>query len=144
MTTNTTRRAVMAGLAAAPVAGLPAMAGVVAEADPIFAAFAEFECEKAAEDLAWKAASDLYDAGSADAVIVEAEYAASGLYDARAEAEVALFETPPTSRAGALRLLRHLADFLDDDDVVNDLYLGDVVGDAIRNAIKVLERETLV
>ena len=32
------RRAMLAGLAAAPVAGLPAIAGVVAEDDPIFAA----------------------------------------------------------------------------------------------------------
>ena len=136
------RRAMLAGLAAAPVAGLPAIAGVVAEHDPIFVAFAEFEREKAAEDLAWKAASDLYDAGSADAVIVEAEYAASGLYDARAEAEVALFETTPTSRAGAVRLLRHLADFLDEDDVVNDMLVGDMVGDSIRNAVAVLEAQS--
>ncbi len=74
---------------------------------------------------------------------MEAEYAASGLYDARAEAEVALFETTPTSRAGAVRLLRHLADFLDEDDVVNDNVVGDMIGDAIRNAVAVLERETL-
>jgi hypothetical protein len=40
-----------------------------------------------------------------------------------------------------LRLLRHLANFLDEDDVVNDLYLDEVVGDAIRNAVAVLERE---
>jgi hypothetical protein len=46
-----------------------------------------------------------------------------------------------TTRAGALRLLRHLANFLDEDDVVNDLYLDEVVGDAIRNAVAVLERE---
>ena len=35
------RRAMLAGLAAAPVAGLPAIAGGVATDDPIFAAFAE-------------------------------------------------------------------------------------------------------
>jgi len=32
-----------------------------------------------------------------------------------------LLTTALTTRAGALRLLRHLADFLDEDDVVNDL-----------------------
>jgi hypothetical protein len=42
-----------------------------------------------------------------------------------------------------LRLLRHLADFLDQEDVVNDLYVDDLVGDAIRNAIAVFEREAL-
>ena len=56
------------------------------------------------------------------------------------EAERELCETAPTTRAGALRLLRHLAEFLN-DDVINDIYLGDVVGDAIRNAVAVLERE---
>ncbi|MGB5083205.1 MAG: hypothetical protein WBO09_01070 [Methylocystis silviterrae] len=38
MKAQTTRRAVMAGLAAAPVAGLPAIAGAVVGPDPIFAA----------------------------------------------------------------------------------------------------------
>lgn len=54
-----------------------------------------------------------------------------------------LLTTAPTTRAGVLRLLRHLADFLDEDDVVNDLYVGDVVGDAIRNAIAIFKREPL-
>jgi hypothetical protein len=38
MKAQSPRRAVMAGLAAAPVAGLPAIAGAVVGADPIFAA----------------------------------------------------------------------------------------------------------
>ena len=45
------RRAMLAGLAAAPVAGLPAIAGVVAPDDPIFAAFAEYERAKVANRL---------------------------------------------------------------------------------------------
>ena len=36
------------------------------------------------------------------------------------DSEHAFYGTLPTTRAGALRLLRHLADFLDEDDVVND------------------------
>ena len=59
MKTQTTRRAVMAGLAAAPVAGLPAIAGAVAGNDPIFAAFAEYERTKVAKDLIMEAADDL-------------------------------------------------------------------------------------
>lgn len=186
----TTRRAVMAGLAAAPVAGLPAIAGVVAEADPIFAAFAEYERAKVAKDLIMEAADDLrgdtsaaikaagldpreiltarrleswremgfcsdedYAAGIAKLEgapgeiqkmlmrLDEAEDADTEASSDARDAERALCETPPTTRAGALRLLRHLADFLDEDDVVNDLYVGDVVGDAIRNVVALLERE---
>ncbi|ULO22986.1 hypothetical protein [Methylocystis sp. SB2] len=62
---------------------------------------------------------------------------------ARGEAEREFVTTAPTTRAGALRLLRHLAEFLDGDDVINDRFLDDVVGDAIRNAIAVFEREAL-
>jgi len=46
-------------------------------------------------------------------------------------------------RAGALRLLHHLAEFLSGDDVVNDRFLDDVVGDAVRNAIAIFESEAL-
>src|ERR1019366_8208151 len=41
------RRALAAGLALAPVAGLPALAGVVSVDDPVFAALAELERVKA-------------------------------------------------------------------------------------------------
>ncbi len=184
------RRAMLAGLAAAPVAGLPAIAGVVAEADPIFAAFTEYERAKVAKDLIMEAADDLrgdtaaaikaagldpreiltarrletwremglcsdedYEAGLAELEGPPSEYQKMWMRleeaeDADMEAsqvagatERAFYETAPTTHAGALRLLRHLADFLDEDDVVNDLYLGDVVGDAIRNAIAVLDQE---
>lgn len=186
---TTTRRAVMAGLAAVPVAGLPATAG---EADPIFTAFAEFERATAAEDLVRKASDDLREvtaaaldaAGLSSRQIVtrrrledwrelglcsaadyeaflaeldgpcseyekmldavdESEDAARDAAGETGATEAALFETAPTTRAGALRLLRHLAAFLDEDDVVNDLYVSDLVGDAIRNAIAVFEREAL-
>ncbi len=184
------RRAMLAGLAAAPVAGLPAIAGAATSDDPIFAAFAEFERAKAADQAISKAADELrgetYSAIKAaglerreiftrcqlenwhemgrcsdedyEAALAELEGPPSEhqkmlmRLDESDEADIeasrvtgatqrALCETPPTTRSGALRLLRHLADFLDEDDVVNDLYLGDVVGDAIRNAAAVLERE---
>ena len=63
MTTNTTRRAVMAGIAAAPVAGLPAIAGVVADNEVLFAIseikrFEELSCgfREALEDAEHEAA----------------------------------------------------------------------------------------
>ncbi len=61
--------------------------------------------------------------------------------EARGEAEREFLETAPTTRACALLLLRHLADFLDGDDVINDDHVGDAVGGAIRNAIAFFERE---
>ena len=51
----------------------------------------------------------------------EAEDADTEASRAEGDSERALCETSPTTRAGALRLLRHLANFLDEDDVVNDL-----------------------
>jgi hypothetical protein len=51
--TNTTRRAAMAGLAAAPVAGLPAIAGTVSDlplSEELAAAFARHKAAQAAYD----------------------------------------------------------------------------------------------
>jgi hypothetical protein len=188
---DTTRRAVVAGLAAAPVAGLPALAGASpAPADPIFDTFAEFERMKASERAAWKAYNDLEEATAsaleaagikptqllthrrleahrAAGLLSDSEYAealaaldgpesehqamwraveefdeaALAAAEARGEAEREFVTTAPTTRAGALQLLHHLAEVLDGDDVVNDRFLDDVVGDAIRNAIAVFESE---
>ncbi|MFZ3180855.1 MAG: hypothetical protein WBO09_12285 [Methylocystis silviterrae] len=73
--------------------------------------------------------------------VLDAELAAQKAQDNANEAQRAVFESTPTSLAGALRLLRHLADFLDEDDVVNDMLVGDMIGDSVRNAVAVLERE---
>jgi|GEM_PF-4875594 len=192
MKPETTRRAVVTGLAAAPVAALPALASVSSSADPIFHAFAEFDRAKAVDELASKACEDqravTFDAFDAAGVkphqiltrrklqlrrecglLSDSEYKealpalegheselpamwsafedlvepACAATEARGEAERDLLSTAPTSPAGALRLLHHLADFLDGDDVINDAFLDDVVGDAIRNAIAVFEREAL-
>ena len=71
----------------------------------------------------------------------EAENTDREATEAEKDSECALYDTPPATRAGALWLLRHIADFLDEDDIVNDNWVGDMIGDAIRNAIAVLERE---
>ncbi len=73
--------------------------------------------------------------------VLDAEVAAQKAQDNANEAQREVFESTPTSLAGALRLLRHLADFLDEDDVVNDMLVGDMIGDSVRNAVAVLERE---
>ena len=185
-----TRRAVVAGFAASPLAALPPDASGGLSDDPIFAAFAEFERAKTANEAISKAVDDLrgetfaaikavgldpreicslrklktclemevyseedYAAGLAKLEgspgeiqkalirLDEAEDADVAASRAAWSSERKLCETPPTTRAGALRLLRHLADFLDEDDVVNDNWVGDTIGDAIRNAVAVLERE---
>ncbi len=63
MKSETSRRAVMAGLAAAPVAGLPALAAAAGD-DPIFAALAEIERVNARVETIGKvhtAAEELFD-----------------------------------------------------------------------------------
>ena len=114
----------MAGLAAAPVAGLPAIAGVVAEPDPIFAIIERYEQAHAAYNQ------------SDEGPDQDAAYA---LYT---DAEVAMHSTEPMTGAGAVRLLRVIAEFLD-DDVINDNVVGDMIGDSIRTAVAVLERGAL-
>ncbi len=213
--TLTLAMAPLAGVAA-PVAGLPAIASVVAEDDPLLEALAEYERLHAIEQAAWEAVADaapmsnrlpevvfngnrvfsilhletmrersmgmtdeelddtiarlrkgnatmraeaaglepeyrnaraileVHEVNAQNAEtgeVLDAESTAQKAQDSTNEAQRAVFESTPTTRTGALRLLRHLADFLDQDDVVNDNLVGDVVGDAIRNAIKVLERE---
>ena len=53
-----------------------------------------------------------------------------------------MHSTEPMTGAGAVRLLRVIAEFLD-DDVINDNVVGNMIGDSIRTAVAVMERETL-
>ncbi|MGZ9103542.1 MAG: hypothetical protein ACXW3Y_11745 [Rhodoplanes sp.] len=57
------------------------------------------------------------------------------------DAHIDLHSTEPRTPAGAAKFLRFIADFLDEDDIVNDNWVGDMVGDSIRAAVVVLERE---
>lgn len=209
------RRTIVAGLAAAPIAGLPAIAGAVG-ADPLLEVLAEYERLHAIEQAAWEAAAAAEPVGKmlsdvvfngksifsianleimrecsmgmtdeqldeaiarirtgnarmrAEAIDLEPEYqkaraelearggfaqeaspsealdaesAAQEALDNAKEAQMAVFEAVPTTRAGAARLLKFIADFLDEDDVINDTRAEGKVGDAIRNAVAVLERE---
>jgi hypothetical protein len=205
------RRALAAGLALAPVAGLPALAGAVTIDDPVFAALAdhnravaayeaiqeasaapseaipfvtykgekayslphlnhlagrphypmtadeleetiaqlrrglakqqeeaarpdsEFEAARAALE-ARQAAFDLAKEAGPD----EAEAASQAAYDALSDAERAVYEAEPISRAGAIALLRFAADFLQENGV-NDTQLEDVFPDAIRRAADFFE-----
>jgi hypothetical protein len=92
MKTEATRRAVMAGLAAAPVAGLPALAQVVAQPDPIFAAIERHKAAQAAYD-----ACDGDDDETSNRLFLEE-------FDARN----ALAETPCASVSELLAKLKYL------------------------------------
>ena len=212
------RRALAAGLALAPVAGLPALAGVVSADDPVLGALAEYKRRYAVSTAAWDAASDAskaldaarkaigvvtfkgeevhslgrleyladrphtltaeeleatiarlrqgwamqqeeaarpdpeyqaaraalearlpaHEAAARSADVRGAEKRAEPLEDKTREAERAVYEAEPTSRAGAIALLRFAADFLEENGV-NDSMLEDVFPDAIRAAADFFE-----
>jgi hypothetical protein len=107
--TFASRRAVVAGLAVAPTAALPTIAGALSEPDPIFAAI---ERHKAAE-CAFLVTCNLTDEVRAEREgrkVTEADEAA---WDSAREAEEAalqaLIETAPTSKAGARAAIEWLA-----------------------------------
>lgn len=62
-------------------------------------------------------------------------------YRAIGDAEVELYSTEPKTPAGAAKLLQFIADFLDEHGVVNDNWVGDMIGDSIRNALAIFEPE---
>jgi hypothetical protein len=61
-----------------------------------------------------------------------------GVLDEESNAEGEVFKTVPATPAGALMLLRTIADHIDEYGV-NDTLTGDLIGDAIRNAVATLE-----
>jgi hypothetical protein len=99
MSVNINRRALVAGAASAAVA-IPAAAAPMP--DPIFAAI---EAHRAAWAALEKDCSQLSDASTPEA---EAEF--DRLNDAVEEAAGTLVDTQPTTMAGAVALLRHVAE----------------------------------
>ncbi len=206
------RRALAAGLALAPVAGLPALAGAVTIDDPVFVALAEHGRAHAAWEAIEEASAvtseafrvvtykgeEVYSlprlnelagrsnyymtADQLEATIAQLRRgwamqqeelaspdpefeAARGALEVRQSAvdlakeeggedddeaesneafevlgyaERAVYEAEPTSRAGAIALLRFAADFLEENGV-NDTLLEDVFPDAIRRAADFFE-----
>jgi hypothetical protein len=214
------RRALAAGFALAPVAGLPALAGAVSVDDPIISALAELDRLKAAEksaeeaslaaheafeaarksigvviykgeevrsldrleflanrprllsDAEWgetiallksgrtaqqieaarpdpeyhtaraalEARLPAYKKSKVESGAAAAEVMVEAAYEEVGYAERAVYEAEPTSRAGAIALLRFAADFLEENGV-NDTMLEDVFPDAIRRAADFFEGE---
>jgi hypothetical protein len=108
MSVNINRRALVAGAASAAVA-IPAAAAPMP--DPIFAAI---EAHRAAWAALEKDCSQLSDEGTPEA---EAEF--YRLNDAVEVAVCTLVATQPTTMAGAVVLLRHVAEHEDKGDTVD-------------------------
>ncbi len=99
------RRALAAGLALAPVAGLPALAGAVSGDDPVFAVLAERDRLEAIH-LAAITRMDELQTETAEA---ERSAACSAVCDYERDV---LLTTVPTTKAAALALLRFLGNHL--------------------------------
>lgn len=155
MRAETSRRTIIAVLAAASAIRYPTISQAIQENDPVISAFAEYERRQAVADAAWSAS---FDAEKAFTTALkeclpahekvrhdcrwEAAEAAAGKAQIEADnAQRVVFETTPISPAGAIILLRHAADHLDEIGV-DDSLLEDVFTDAIRNALAILERQT--
>ena len=99
------RRALAAGLALAPVAGLPALAGAVSGDDPVFAVLAERDRLEAIHLAAITRMDELQTETAED----ERNAACSAVCDYERDV---LLTTVPTTKAGALALLRFLGNHL--------------------------------
>jgi hypothetical protein len=111
--TNATRRTIVAGLAATPLAGLPALASAGPASDPVLAALARHDRARAALDAAYARTRAALDMGD-DAALEAAEVAEDAPLDALNEAETAIVAANPTTRAGAAAQLRFIADHFEE------------------------------
>jgi hypothetical protein len=105
---NISRRALAAGLALAPVAGLPALAGAAQQADPILAAIER-------HNEAWRsfeAVCQLTDNVLAEQEGREVTQEDEAAYDVARDIEESLMDdllaTVPTTKAGARAAIKHL------------------------------------
>ncbi|MGD9657092.1 MAG: hypothetical protein AB7U61_05530 [Methylocystis sp.] len=135
------RRAMLAGLAVAPVAGLPAIAVTVASDDPIFAAIAEQRCCKAGADEALAVCNRIIDEVSEKVGIDEAEDAFGESNKAYFDAELGVLAAWPTAAAAALALLAFLVEHFEGPHCDPGEHYPEPLVGAVRNALAVLQRE---
>lgn len=107
-TSQTSRRAVLAGLAIVPTISLPAVLEAAAEPDPIYAAI---EAHRAAEAHYSDVCLASGKMSRSDARLPDAEAESAAASDAAFDAATALTSTTPTMRAGlnCAVALRHRA-----------------------------------
>jgi hypothetical protein len=115
MTTTASRRAVLAGIATAPVLAAPALALSGAEPDPIFAAIEHHRVAFQISLTAGRIQSGTIDARWSPEYdpfkCKEVDEASSAADDASTDAAYALTTTRPTTTAGILALVRHVEAF---------------------------------
>lgn len=134
MKPETTRRAVVAGLAAAPVAGLPALATVSssAVADPIFAAIDRHKAAHQALNRICSLTDEIL-AEEEGREVTDADWV---LHDAASDAEIealeTLIETAPTSKAGARAAIEWLVRY---DSRGEDARLGEFAMTLLRSPV---------
>jgi hypothetical protein len=121
-TTTTSRRAVLAGLAAAPAAAVPALAAAHPDAE-LFAAFERFQAAAVAADVANA------DAALDQSRMSEDELEAAFVRHSRAFEEVLTYQ--PTTLAGCAAMLRCLQSWGDhNEDALLSGWYGPVSGPA--------------
>jgi hypothetical protein len=103
--------------------------------DPVIVALAELARVRERCSIADK----MYlDAQEARCGVDELETKWNEALTAEGDAEAEVFKTVPSTPAGALMLLRTIAEHIDEYGVP-DILAGDFIGDAIRNAVAALE-----
>jgi len=108
--TEATRRAVVAGLAATPVAGLPALAGVFSDPDPIFAVIDRHEAAEVRYCAACKLTDEIAARRERRVVMAEDHDEFDAAERNSSEALDAFLATAPTTIAGVRAFLRHCID----------------------------------
>jgi hypothetical protein len=100
-------------------------------------AIAEAEAYERAR-AAFEARLSAIERAKADCGLGAAQSALDAAWDAQSQSEVAVFETVPQTKAGALAVLRFAADFLDALGI-NDTEVNGLLTDRIRDAASLLE-----
>src|SRR5579862_110532 len=111
MSRITSRRAILAGIAAAPMAAVPAIALAT---DPIFAAIERHKAAFRASQEAGRIQSgtiDLEGAAGYDVLCEAAQVASDAADEANEDAAYALLTVRPTTMTGVLALIRYVEEF---------------------------------
>jgi len=131
-TPKTSRRAVLASLAVAPVAGLPALALSEGAPDPIYAAIERHKVAWAVFNDGCYITDEVLARQQGRIVTPEDEATWKRISAAELAAIFALAETPPRTVAGLLAALDYLRAFTDDVD--NGSSLDRFIQNAVENA----------
>lgn len=117
-TINPSRRSIVAGLALAPIAGLPAIAGAVAGADPIFAAIERHKQVLSDFEDACNLTDEVRARNDGREITANDEAAFNAFSEAESAALDDLLALAPITRAGARAALEYIGDMDADEYLV--------------------------